>query len=151
MALKQVVGAAFETSLYAWQRRPAGDARHNVTAIQPIAPFALGVRFSVKSPPPRPEVCRNRLRRDFREIPARSKLSIGWSGRRDSNPRPSAPKADALPGYATPRSSDCNASRVRQAWWPSHSRNQRMRKMGARKMAASVIPIRARKTQSRQV
>jgi hypothetical protein len=51
MALKQVVGAAFETSLYAWQRRPAGDARHNVTAIQPIAPFALGVRFSVKSPP----------------------------------------------------------------------------------------------------
>ena len=27
-----------------------------------------------------------------------------WSGRRDSNPRPSAPKADALPGCATPRS-----------------------------------------------
>jgi hypothetical protein len=26
-----------------------------------------------------------------------------WSGRRDSNPRPSAPKADALPGCATPR------------------------------------------------
>jgi hypothetical protein len=41
MALKQVVGAAFETPLYAWQRHPAGDARHNVTAIQPIAPFAL--------------------------------------------------------------------------------------------------------------
>ena len=33
----------------------------------------------------------------------------GWSGRRDSNPRPSAPKADALPGYATPRFSDCIA------------------------------------------
>jgi hypothetical protein len=28
---------------------------------------------------------------------------IKWSGRRDSNPRPSAPKADALPGCATPR------------------------------------------------
>src|ERR1019366_5579389 len=28
-----------------------------------------------------------------------------WSGRRDSNPRPSAPKADALPGCATPRHS----------------------------------------------
>ena len=26
-----------------------------------------------------------------------------WSGRRDSNSRPSAPKADALPGCATPR------------------------------------------------
>ena len=28
---------------------------------------------------------------------------VRWSGRRDSNPRPSAPKADALPGCATPR------------------------------------------------
>ena len=27
----------------------------------------------------------------------------GWSGRRDSNPRPSGPKPDALPGCATPR------------------------------------------------
>ena len=29
--------------------------------------------------------------------------NLCWSGRRDSNPRPSAPKADALPGCATPR------------------------------------------------
>ena len=28
---------------------------------------------------------------------------IRWSGRDDSNIRPSAPKADALPGCATPR------------------------------------------------
>ena len=28
---------------------------------------------------------------------------IGWSGQRDSNSRPSAPKADALPGCAMPR------------------------------------------------
>jgi hypothetical protein len=41
-----------------------------------------------------------------------------WSGRRDSNPRPSAPKADALPDCATPRrvylqdSPDCNANRI---------------------------------------
>src|ERR1700739_243516 len=28
---------------------------------------------------------------------------VRWSGRRDSNPRPSAPKADALPDCATPR------------------------------------------------
>ena len=28
---------------------------------------------------------------------------IRWSGRYDSNIRPSAPKADALPGCATPR------------------------------------------------
>ncbi len=32
-----------------------------------------------------------------------SKSFEGWSGRRDSNPRPSAPKADALPDCATPR------------------------------------------------
>ena len=29
-----------------------------------------------------------------------------WSGRQDSNLRPSAPKADALPGCATPRRLD---------------------------------------------
>lgn len=29
---------------------------------------------------------------------------LGWSGRRDSNSRPTAPKAVALPGCATPRS-----------------------------------------------
>src|SRR5215207_10488783 len=28
---------------------------------------------------------------------------VKWSGRRDSNPRPSGPKPDALPGCATPR------------------------------------------------
>ena len=28
---------------------------------------------------------------------------LGWSGWTDSNRRPSAPKADALPGCATPR------------------------------------------------
>src|SRR4051812_30499682 len=46
----------------------------------------------------------------------------GWSGRQDSNLRPSAPKADALPGCATPRGrrkrllpcvgAACNASRA---------------------------------------
>ena len=35
-----------------------------------------------------------------------------WSGRRDSNPRPSAPKADALPGCATPRRSSLIVSRI---------------------------------------
>jgi hypothetical protein len=35
-----------------------------------------------------------------------------WSGRRDSNPRPSAPKADALPGCATPRRSVPIVSRM---------------------------------------
>src|SRR5262245_60531222 len=34
---------------------------------------------------------------------SRSPKGEGWSGRRDSNTRPSAPKADALPGCATPR------------------------------------------------
>ena len=39
-----------------------------------------------------------------KRLPAKS--SILWSGRRDSNTRPSAPKADALPGCATPRCLD---------------------------------------------
>ena len=37
---------------------------------------------------------------------------VRWSGRRDSNPRPSAPKADALPGCATPRRSNLIVSRI---------------------------------------
>jgi hypothetical protein len=47
-----------------------------------------------------------------------------WSGRRDSNPRPSAPKADALPGCATPRHSSIVAriplrfDLSRRAQWP---------------------------------
>ena len=34
-----------------------------------------------------------------------------WSGWRDSNPRPTAPKAVALPGCATPRITDLSARR----------------------------------------
>ena len=30
--------------------------------------------------------------------------NLDWSGRQDSNLRPSVPKTDALPGCATPRS-----------------------------------------------
>ena len=37
------------------------------------------------------------------ELPAENLNSFIWSGRDDSNIRPSAPKADALPGCATPR------------------------------------------------
>ena len=35
-----------------------------------------------------------------------------WSGRRDSNSRPSAPKADALPGCATPRRAASIVTRI---------------------------------------
>ncbi len=38
---------------------------------------------------------------------ARPKAGEGWSVRQDSNLRPSAPKADALPGCATPRHPNC--------------------------------------------
>jgi hypothetical protein len=41
----------------------------------------------------------------------------GWSGRRDSNPRSRAPKARALPGYATPR-----RRRPESAGYPSNAR-----------------------------
>ena len=62
--------------------------------------------------PGRTRTCNPRLRRPMLypvELRARRRFDLGratrrdWSGRRDLNPRPSAPKADALPGCATPR------------------------------------------------
>ncbi len=40
---------------------------------------------------------------NYGEDPNLYSLFLDWSGRWDSNSRPSAPKADALPGCATPR------------------------------------------------
>ena len=71
--------------------------------------------------PGRTRTCDPRLRRPVlypAELRAQSVESLapdclvssegptGWSGQRDSNPRPSAPKADALPDCAMPRQSD---------------------------------------------
>jgi hypothetical protein len=58
--------------------------------------------------PGRARTCDPRLRRPVlypAELRAHvsSASRLRWSGRRDSNPRPSAPKADALPDCATPR------------------------------------------------
>src|SRR5262245_35795801 len=39
-----------------------------------------------------------------RRLPDSRLVLIGWSGQQDSNLRPSAPKADALPDCAMPRS-----------------------------------------------
>jgi hypothetical protein len=47
-----------------------------------------------------------------------------WSGRQDSNLRPSAPKADALPGCATPRPGHDTTGR-RGAWWARQDSNPR--------------------------
>jgi hypothetical protein len=41
-------------------------------------------------------------------MPPTDDALYGWSGRGDSNTRPSAPKADALPGCATPRWPCCS-------------------------------------------
>ena len=64
--------------------------------------FDNSVKNALVKPPTLP-----RNLRHIREIRVRFSLSRcttkEWSGRRDSNPRPSAPKADALPGCATPR------------------------------------------------
>ena len=52
------------------------------------------------------DVKTDRTRREqavARRLDRPSPTSGGWSGRQDSNLRPSAPKADALPGCATPR------------------------------------------------
>ena len=60
--------------------------------------------------PGRTRTCDHRLRRPVlypAELRAHSSLS--WSGQRDLNPRPSAPKADALPDCAMPRSQPSEA------------------------------------------
>src|ERR1700744_2260952 len=57
-----------------------------------------------------------------------------WSGRQDSNLRPSAPKADALPGCATPR----RTTRYTLAVRPS---TQRVLKIGDATRSPGAIPI----------
>ena len=66
--------------------------------------------------PGRARTCDPRLRRPVlypAELRAHesSACRLKWSGRRDSNPRPSAPKADALPDCATPRQHSANQNR----------------------------------------
>ena len=51
--------------------------------------------------PGRTRTCYPRLRRPM--LYPDELRTLSWSGRRDSNPRHSAPKADALPDCATPR------------------------------------------------
>src|SRR5579885_1117956 len=79
----------------------------------------------------------------------------GWSGRRDLNPRPSAPKADALPDCATPRlflivqedhtPQGCPTSTILCA---THSIARISRNNGTMKIAATTNAISSRKTQS---
>ncbi len=41
---------------------------------------------------------------DEKKRPIKDAAFLRWSGQRDSNPRPSGPKPDALPDCAMPRS-----------------------------------------------
>ena len=41
---------------------------------------------------------------DEKKRPTKDAAFLRWSGQRDSNPRPSGPKPDALPDCAMPRS-----------------------------------------------
>ena len=43
------------------------------------------------------------IRMSYRRTGYAKRHTLKWSGQRDSNPRPSAPKADALPDCAIPR------------------------------------------------
>src|SRR5262245_48204539 len=76
--------------------------------------LARGLRFVFQEPFPRPglaglhrvpgrliDSCEHSPRPYC--LPPEAGKGKEWSGRRDSNTRPSAPKADALPGCATPR------------------------------------------------
>src|SRR5580700_8018742 len=79
-----------------------------------------------------------------------------WSGRRDSNPRPSAPKADALPDCATPRQLLLIVSRIDLRFrsphcLKNHASSHTTNASGMAKMTAIASPSISRKTQSRQV
>ena len=86
--------------------------------------------------------------------------NLCWSGRRDSNPRPSAPKADALPGCATPRLNSLIVSRIAfpstraQDHDPyrcsSHTTSQINRSTGMVKTSPSPQTSTPRNAQSRQ-
>ncbi len=86
--------------------------------------------------------------------------NLRWSGRRDSNPRPSAPKADALPGCATPRLNSLIVSRIAfpstraQDHDPyrcsSHTTSQINRSTGMVKTSPSPQTSTPRNAQSRQ-
>ena len=60
---------------------------------------------TTRPPTPRPTSIRRRLILQASAVPGLPVMPVGrgWSGRQDSNLRPSAPKADALPDCATPR------------------------------------------------
>src|SRR2546427_5656188 len=74
------------------------------------------------------------LRGDPREVDQRPP-SDGWSGKRDSNPRPSAWKADALP-LSYSRSSCFTTTR----WWRGEDSNLRR----LRRQIYSLLPLTAR-------
>ena len=63
--------------------------------------------------------CRNDINQS---LAIRFKHLIYWSGRRDSNSRPLAPHASALPGCATPRPRHAQSSCAR-LWCPEDESN----------------------------
>ena len=70
--------------------------------------------------PGRTRTCNPRLRRPVLypvELRALRKFR-NWSGWRDSNPRPTAPKAVALPGCATPRTVQILPKKTGPDWGP---------------------------------
>jgi hypothetical protein len=78
--------------------------------------------------------------------------SVCWSGRRDSNTRPSAPKADALPGCATPRAPETKDLRGRAqdpdrpGKEPVARRSRRRRALRTSSATLSAQQVRARGT-----
>jgi hypothetical protein len=70
------------------------------------------------------------------------KCLIQWSGRRDSNPRPSAPKADALPDCATPRSLSSYLV-ARKAELPHDPAMLPFRKFGFEELVSQILKISA--------
>ena len=64
-----------------------------------------------------------------------------WSGRRDSNPRPSAPKADALPGCATPRHALSIVSRIRFGVVPADPNIATIEELRPSKLNQQVEPV----------
>jgi hypothetical protein len=73
-----------------------------IPPLSPIKHYRESISWKVFGTPDRTRTCDLRLRRPLL-YPAELRAQNKWSGRQDSNLRPPAPKAGALPDCATPR------------------------------------------------
>ena len=99
------------------------------------------------------------LHKRLRRLPRHDALWSGinsaklgeWSGRQDSNLRPSAPKADALPGCATPRLRPRLGKAAGKSKPASRILSARMRLAGLAGPSELTLPLPTPKSGPRQI